>query len=126
MKCKCNAKPLLQPVIRVFRTTFTMPGRNPPASTRRGKGFMKAETTTLLKVIERILPIDAEGWTGVHDIFNSKHSPRGVEGLKRKFNKHATASPHRRKEIAQRDHHRRVHLAVAVTATARQLDGPCE
>ena len=32
-------------------------------------------------------PIDAEGWTEVHDIFNSKHSPRGVEGLKRKFNK---------------------------------------
>ena len=28
---------------------------------------------------------------------------------------HATASPHRRKEIAWRDHHRRVHLAVAVT-----------
>ena len=28
-----------------------------------------------------------EGWTEVHDIFNSKHSPRGVEGLKRKFNK---------------------------------------
>ena len=54
---------------------------------RRGKGFMKAETTTLLKAIEWILPIDAEAWTEVHDIFNSKHSPRGVEGLKRKFNK---------------------------------------
>ena len=39
---------------------------------------------------------------------------------------HAAASPHRRKEIAWKDHHRRVHLAVAVTATARQLDGPCE
>ena len=64
-----------------------MPSCNPPASTRRGKGFTKAETTTLLKAIERILPIDAEGWTEVHDIFNSKHSPRGVEGLKRKFNK---------------------------------------
>ena len=50
MKCKCNAKSLLQPVFRV-------------------------------------LPIDAEGWTEVHDIFNSKHSPRGVEGLKWKFNK---------------------------------------
>ena len=87
MKCKCNAKSLLQPVFRAFRTTFTMPGRNPPASTRCGKGFTKAETTTLLKAIERILPIDAEGWTEVHDIFNSKHSPRGVEGLKRKFNK---------------------------------------
>ena len=48
---------------------------------------MKAETTTLLKAIEWILPIDAEAWTKVHDIFNSKHSPRGVEGLKRKFNK---------------------------------------
>ena len=34
-----------------------------------------------------ILPIDAEGWTEVHEIFNSKHSSRGVEGLKRKFNK---------------------------------------
>ena len=38
----------------------------------------------------------------------------------------ATASPHCRKEIAWRDHHRRVYLAVAVTATARQLDGPCQ
>ena len=64
-----------------------MPSCNPPASTRRGKGFMKAETTTLLKAVERILPIDAEGWTKVHEIFNSKHSSRGVEGLKRKFNK---------------------------------------
>ena len=27
---------------------------------------------------------------------------------------HAIASPHCRKEIAWRDHHRRVHLAVAV------------
>ena len=36
---------------------------------------------------------------------------------------HAAAFPHRRKEITWRDHHRRVHLAVAVTATARQLDG---
>ena len=64
-----------------------MPSCNPPASTRRGKGFTKAETTTLLKAVERILPIDAEGWTEVHNIFNSKHSSRGVEGLKRKFNK---------------------------------------
>ena len=64
-----------------------MPSRNPPASTRRGKGFTKAETTTLLKAIEQILPINAEGWTEVHDIFNSKHSSRGVEGLKRIFNK---------------------------------------
>ena len=87
MKCKCNAKSLLQRLFHVFRTTFTMPGRNPPASTRRGKGFTKAETTTLLKAVERILPIDAEGWTEVHEIFNSKHSSRGVEGLKRKFNK---------------------------------------
>ena len=38
----------------------------------------------------------------------------------------AAASPRRRKEIAWKDHHRRGHLAVAVTATARQLDGPCE
>ena len=64
-----------------------MPSRNPPASTRCGKGFTKAKTTTLLKAIERILPIDVEGWTKVHEIFNSKHSSRGVEGLKRKFNK---------------------------------------
>ena len=64
-----------------------MPSRNPPASTRRGKGFTKAETTTLLKAVEWILPINAEGWTKVHEIFNSKHSSRGVEGLKRKFNK---------------------------------------
>ena len=39
---------------------------------------------------------------------------------------HATTSPHRRKEIAWKNHHRRVHLAAAVTATARQLDRPCE
>ena len=64
-----------------------MPGCNPPTSTRHGKGFMKAETTTLLRTIEQVLPIDAEGWTEVHDIFNSKHTPQGVEGLKRKFNK---------------------------------------
>ena len=64
-----------------------MPGCNPPTSMRRGKGFTKAETTTLLKTIEQVLPIDTEGWNEVHDIFNSKHTPRGVEGLKRKFNK---------------------------------------
>ena len=39
---------------------------------------------------------------------------------------HATASPHCRKEIVWRDHHHRVHLAVAVKATARQLDRPCD
>ena len=39
---------------------------------------------------------------------------------------HTAASPHCHKEIAWRDHHHRVHLAVAVTATARQLDGPCD
>ena len=64
-----------------------MPSHNPPVSTRRGKGFTKAETTTLLRAIERILPIDGDGWTEVQDAFNSKHSHRGVEGLKRKFNK---------------------------------------
>ena len=64
-----------------------MPGHNPPTSTRRGKGFTKAETMTLLRTIEQVLPIDAEGWTEVHDIFNSKHTPQGVEGLNRKFNK---------------------------------------
>ena len=79
--------PFFNQFFAFFRTTFTMPGRNPPTSTRRGKGFTKAETTTLLKAIERILPIDVEGWNEVHDFFNSKHSPRGVEGLKRKFNK---------------------------------------
>ena len=63
-----------------------MPSRHPPASTRRGKDFTKAETTTLLKVIEQILPIDAEAWDEVHDVFNSKHSSHGVEGLKCKFN----------------------------------------
>ena len=59
-----------------------MPSRHPPASTRHGKGFMRAETTTLLKAIEQILPIDVEAWNEVHDVFNSKHSPCGVEGLK--------------------------------------------
>ena len=48
---------------------------------------MRAETTTLLKAIEQILPIDAEAWNEVHDLFNSKHSPCGVKGLKCKFNK---------------------------------------
>ena len=87
MKCKCNAKSLVQQVFRVFRTTFTMPSRNPPTSMRHAKGFTKAETTTSLKTIEHILPIDTEGWNEVHELFNSKHTPRGVEGLKRKFNK---------------------------------------
>ena len=71
----------------IFPTTFTMPSRHPPASMRHGKGFTKAETTTLLKAIEQILPIDVEAWNEVHDVFNSKHSPYGVEGLKCKFNK---------------------------------------
>ena len=39
---------------------------------------------------------------------------------------HAAASPHCRKENAWRYHHCRVHLAVAVKATARQLDRPCD
>ena len=64
-----------------------MPSHNPPTSTRCGKGFTKIETTTLLINIECILPIDAEAWNEVHDVFNSKHTPRGVEGLKHKFNK---------------------------------------
>ena len=64
-----------------------MPSHHPPASTRRGIGFTKAETTTLLKAIEQILPIDVEAWNEVHDVFSSKHSIRGVEGLKCKFNK---------------------------------------
>ena len=87
MKCKCNARSLVQQVFCAFRTTFTMPSCNPPTSTRHGKGFTKAETTTLLKTIEHVLPIDAEGWNEVHALFNSKHTPRGVEGLKCKFNK---------------------------------------
>ena len=64
-----------------------MPTRNPPTSMRHVKGFMRAETTILLKTIEHILPIDAEAWNEVHDVFNSKHTARGVEGLKHKFNK---------------------------------------
>ena len=64
-----------------------MPSHHPPASPRRGKGFTRAETTTLLKVIGQILSINAEAWNEVHDVFNSKHSPHGVEGLKCKFNK---------------------------------------
>ena len=39
---------------------------------------------------------------------------------------HVAASPRCRKENAWRDHHCQVHLAVAVKATARQLDGPCD
>ena len=87
MKCKCNAESLVQPVFCVFPTTFTMPSRHPPTSMRHGKGFTKAETTTLLKAIGQILPIDAEAWNEVHDVLNSKHTPCGVEGLKCKFNK---------------------------------------
>ena len=44
---------------------------NPPTSTRHGKGFTKAETTTLLKTIEHILPIDVEGRNEVHDVFTA-------------------------------------------------------
>ena len=75
------------PLFNKFFAFIQMPSHHPPASTRHGKGFMKAETTTLLKAIEQILPIDAEAWNEVHDVFNSKHSPHGVEGLKCKFNK---------------------------------------
>ena len=78
---QCNAKSLVQQVFCIFPTTSTMPRHHPPASTRHGKGFMKAETTTLLKAIEQILPIDVEAWNEVHDVLS------GVEGLKRKFNK---------------------------------------
>ena len=39
---------------------------------------------------------------------------------------HTAAAPCHHKVNVWRDHGRRVHLAVAVTATARQLDGPCE
>ena len=87
MKCKCNAKSLAQQVFCVFPTTYTMPSRHPATSTRHSKGFTKAETTTLLKAIEEIPPVNAEAWNEVHDGFNSKHTPHGVEGLKRKFNK---------------------------------------
>ena len=38
----------------------------------------------------------------------------------------AAAAPRHYKVNVWRDHGRRVHLAVAVTATARQLDEPCE
>ena len=79
--------PLFNQFFCIFPTTFTMPSRHPPTSMRCGKGFTKAETTTLLKTIEQILPIDMEAWNEVHDVFNSKHTPCGVEGLKHKFNK---------------------------------------
>ena len=39
---------------------------------------------------------------------------------------HAAASPHCHKENAWRKHHCRVHLAVVVKATARQLDEACD
>ena len=39
---------------------------------------------------------------------------------------HATASPCCHKENVWRDHCHQVHLAVAFTATARQLDEPCD
>ena len=39
---------------------------------------------------------------------------------------HAAASPCCHKENAWREHHHRVHLAVAVKATARQLNEPCD
>ena len=39
---------------------------------------------------------------------------------------HAATSPHCHKENAWREHHCRVHLAVAVKATTRQLDEPCD
>ena len=39
---------------------------------------------------------------------------------------HATTSPRCHKENTWRKHHRQVHLAVVVKATARQLDKPCD
>ena len=39
---------------------------------------------------------------------------------------HIAASPHCCKENTWRDHHCRVHFAVAEKATARQLNGPCD
>ena len=39
---------------------------------------------------------------------------------------HAATSPCCHKENALRKHHRQVHLAVVVKATARQLDEPCD
>ena len=39
---------------------------------------------------------------------------------------HTAAAPRRYKVNVWRDHGRRVHLALAVTATARQLDEPFE
>ena len=39
---------------------------------------------------------------------------------------HTTTSPHCHKENASRKHHRHVHLAVVVKATARQLNEPCD
>ena len=39
---------------------------------------------------------------------------------------HAATSPRCHKENASMKHHRRVHLAVVVKATARQLDEPCD
>ena len=68
MKCKCNAKSLVQQVFCIFPTTFTMPSHHPPASMRCGKGFTKAETTTLLKAIEQIPHIDVEAWNEAHDV----------------------------------------------------------
>ena len=82
VKIPCSTR-----VLRFSNNSFTMPSHHPPASTRHGKGFTRAETTSLLKAIEQILPINAEARNEVHDVFNSKHSPRGVEALKCKFNK---------------------------------------
>ena len=39
---------------------------------------------------------------------------------------HAATYPRCHKENTWRKHHRRVHLAVIVKATARQLDKPCD
>ena len=39
---------------------------------------------------------------------------------------HAAAYPHCHKKNTWRKHHCRVHLAVVVKATARQLDEPCD
>ena len=39
---------------------------------------------------------------------------------------HTAASPCCHKENAWRKHHHRVHLAVVVKATARQLNKPCD
>ena len=86
MKCKCNAKSLVQQVFAFSQQLSPCQVAILQHLRDMAKALRKLKQQLYCKAIEQILPIDAEAWNEVHDVFNSKHSPCGVEGLKHKFN----------------------------------------